>query len=63
MCPWCYESYCVRGRIHDDGQEYRCLWCGMGHTRKEGSDEAFVFFPGDIYALEDPTIKPLLRWE
>jgi hypothetical protein len=62
-CPWCEGGWCARGRIHDDGTEYRCLKCGRGHTRKqERADEVFFFFPGDIAAMVDPSIHPLLTW-
>ena len=28
QCPWCLKHLCVRGRLHDDGTEWRCLSCG-----------------------------------
>ena len=70
-CPWC-ERVIDRPRLlrlHDEGAEFECAYCTGRHTRKEGiEDEVFIFFPGDIHAMVDATIKPLfpdpwwLRW-
>jgi hypothetical protein len=58
-CPWCEFGVAVPCRWHDDGTEYRCRDCGGRHTRKVGSEDAFAFFPADIYAAFDPSVKPL----
>jgi hypothetical protein len=59
-CPWCGAASRQR-RTHDDGTEYECPDPGYGkiHTRHEGSDEVFAFFPGDIYAIINDDVPPL----
>jgi hypothetical protein len=56
-CPWC-ERVIERPRLlrlHDDGAEYECTYCGKRHTRKEGVEDAvFIFFPADIAAAIAP---------
>jgi hypothetical protein len=59
-CPWC-ERIIERPqftRMHDNGVEFRCPSCGKTHVRKEGSADAFAFFPGDIYAVVDDDEEP-----
>jgi len=48
-CPYCLQGVYRRTRMHDDGIEYQCLCCGGRFTRRQGSDEYFHFFPGDIF--------------
>lgn len=53
-CPWCERKIPnpKRTRLHDDGAEFICPFCGGLHTRKEGEEDAvFIFFPGDIAAM------------
>ena len=60
-CCWCHQTGPhVRTRMHDEGVEWKCLQCGQRFTMKEGDpDHAYLFFPGDIYALSSDDIKPL----
>ena len=59
LCPWCEFGIAAFRRMHDDGTEYRCPNCGMCHTRKEGSEDAFAFFPPDIDRAFTNDVKPL----
>ena len=62
-CPWCdQERLCLRRRAHDDGVEYVCRTCERPHTRKNGREEAFIFFPGDIDRMVDPNLESELNW-
>jgi hypothetical protein len=58
-CPWCESGVAVPSRTCDSGTEYRCRDCGGRHTRREGSPDAFGFFPADVARAFDPAVKPL----
>jgi len=60
-CPWCAQTI-EQPRLtrwHDDGCEYQCPECGQHHTRKEGDEGIYAFFPGDIAAMTREEIPPL----
>jgi hypothetical protein len=62
-CPYC-ERVIDRPRLmrlHDDGAEFECTYCGNRHTRKEGEDDVvYFFFPADVaraFASDAPPLE------
>jgi hypothetical protein len=61
-CPHCERVVPRprRTRLHNDGAEFECPFCGRRPVRREGDGEnVYFFFPGDVAAAVSADVRPL----